>query len=344
MTKKAQKQAPHETPLANFSKTSSKFRNLINESRRHYILRKRDNNCYFKICSGMDYIDDISLGFQSYLESGSSFIGGERYYPYIEIIGILNSMQIQQNVIIKIHALITGKEIDLKKEHESIGAIREIRNGVASHPMDAKGRAYFINRHFLGDWCFEYSSHGEDDVYESKKVQLYPLFCQHLEVLCQVLERIIGYMENEDNEHKQQFKDEKLADTLAMHRYFAGKLFDESYSTRDIHAKYIGEKLDGFEAALLKRGEHFLEEGSGISYDILMIRHALDRCSRFTYLNNDARIYASFVSRELKELEEVAQQIDADYSGQPLQEEKQVIVCMPPPSRLIIKKKKDGKK
>ena len=336
------KQAPHESALANFSESSSKFRALINESRRHYNLMKRDNNRYSEICSGMDYIDDILLGFQGCLERDDSGTDGEHYYPYIEIIGILNCMQIQQNIIIRTHFLVTGEKIDLKKEYEAIKKIREVRNAVAAHPMIIKGESHVINRHFLSAWHFEYISYGKKNDYKPKRVDLYFLFCQHLKILCQVLEKIIGYMENEDDEHKKQFKDEKLADTLAMHRYFAGKLFDDSYSTRDIHAKYIGEKLDGFEAALLKRGGHFLKEG-GISDDILMIRHALARCSSFTYLDNDARIYASFVSRDLKELEEVAQQIDADYSGQPLQEEKQVIVCMPSSNRLIIKNKKDRK-
>ena len=113
------KQAPHETPLANFSESSSKFRALINESRRHYNLRKRENNCYFKICSGMDYIDDILLGFRGYLDRGRSKDKDTKYYPYIEIIGILNCLQIQQNVIKETHYLITGKKIDLKKRVRS---------------------------------------------------------------------------------------------------------------------------------------------------------------------------------------------------------------------------------
>ena len=209
--------------------------------------------------------------------------------------------------------------------------------------MDSNGESHFINRPFLStEWYFEYDSTGKVDCPKPKRVKLYSLFCQHLEILCQVLERIIGYMENEDNEHKQQFKDEKLADTLAMNSYFAGKLFDQNYEIRNIHVKHIGEKLDKFEAALLKRGEHFIK-GDWFSYTMPMIRHALARCSNFMVFNNDAHIYASFVSRELKKLEEVAQEIDAEYSGQPLQEAEPTVFLMPSSNRLIIKKKKDEK-
>ncbi len=337
------KQAPHETALADFGETSLRFRDLINEKRRRRILMKRKKNCFSKICSGMDYIDDILLGFRCYFERDDSGIDGERYYPYIEVIGILNCVQIQQNVIIGMYFLITGEKINLEEEYDEIKQIRDIRHKVASHPMDSNKEAHSINRWaFASEWHFEYISHSENDDHKFKVVELYPLFCQHLKILRQVLERIIGYMENEDDEHKNKFKDEKLADMIPAHNSIIKHLFKESYTTRDFYTKYIGEKLDEFENALSKRGEHFLEDGV-IPDAMPKIRYALFNCSNSIDYNDDNHIYASFVVSELKKLEKVAQQIDADYSGQPLQEEKQVIVCMPSSNRLIIKNKKDRK-
>ncbi len=300
--------------LDEFSDASKRFRELINLERRRYIIQNGKENCFNKICCGMDYVGDVLLGFQGYLERDDSCEVGQDYYLYVEIIGILNCMQVQQDVVSEMYNLITGKDINLKKEYEGIKEIRETRNAIAAHPMNSNGDAHFINRSSLSKWSFEHYFFDKNMTMQTKKIGLAPFLYHQAKALNHVLKRIIDYMETEDKKHTKQFKNEKLTSIFSQHDFFSSKLFEECYQTRCMHVKCIQDLLDKFESALLKRSKHFLDT-EWFRNEMPLIKHALFKCSSFPNIDDDSRIYAFFVAEKLKELKNTAQEIDDDYSN-----------------------------
>lgn len=300
--------------LDKFSEAASRLRDLITAERPIYTLMNREKKCFPKVLSGMDYIGDILLGFQGYLERDDSCEVRRDYYLYVEIIGILNCMYIQQNIIRDLHKIIIGSSINLEKEYQGIKEIRTVRNAIAGHPLDSNEEAHFINRNSLSKWSFERYCFDENMDMKTERVELAPFLYHQAKALNHVLKKIIDHMEAEDKEHKKQFRDKKLVDIFLQHNDLLSELSKDGYKISHVHIKTIQGLLNKFESALLERGEHFLE-AYWFRADMPLIREALSGGSEFSNADDDSCIDASFVAEKLKELKNMAQEIDADYSN-----------------------------
>ncbi len=299
--------------LDELQKQNSEIRNLIAIGYRQFISKDHEEGCYRKICAGMDYNRDISRGLESYLKRDDSFDKEQNDYLYVEIIGVLNCLQVQQNVVREMYNLITGKDIDLKKEYEGIKEIRTTRNAIAGHPLDSGGDAHFITYHSLSKWGFEHHSYPINTMQmKSESVDLASFLYQHTKSLNHVLKRIIDYMETKYKEHKKKFKNEKLADIFLQRSYLSAKI-SEDHELNDMHIKEIEGMLEKFESALLKRDKKLSGENF-ICHDIPLIKHALSKYLSFSTVDDDCYIYAYFIGKELKKLEIIAEETDKEYS------------------------------
>jgi hypothetical protein len=75
-------------------KLVSRFRDLINEPRRHHALFQRQRDFNF-VCSAMDIIDDILFALRSYTKQHHNDQG----LAYLEIFGVLQALSVQQDAV-----------------------------------------------------------------------------------------------------------------------------------------------------------------------------------------------------------------------------------------------------
>lgn len=295
---------------------STCFRDLINLPRRHYNL-SHGTNSFYQLCSAMDIIGDICLALRSYLENDHDDQG----LAYLEIFGVLNSLNIQQDAVRRLYKIILASEIDLEQEYPRIREIRKARIHVAGHPVTGDGASHFLVRFTLTRVGFEYQSFKNGGEFINSIVNLYELIEYHIDVLCEVTEKLIQHMEKEDREHKEQFRNDSLTKIFKGQSYCSSKLFEGLEDRSDIAGigiKCIHEILNKFKNALENRSEHFTDSDF-LTYDMAKLEYAISKYHK--YLNNDpfinkddAYIFARFIQMELDSMEEIAQEIDEEYT------------------------------
>jgi hypothetical protein len=142
------------------------------------------------------------------------------------------------------------------------------------------------------------------------------------------LEALLQALRKEEMEHREQFRDEKLAALFpAVLHYYFEKLY-EAIRGNDVweygasHVALIGEIVEKFRAALVRR--QIAGAYQGVEYQLKLLDYPLGQLREYFAqkgqgrLNaNDAEIFTSFVENEISKLQELALELDADYSAGP---------------------------
>jgi len=150
---------------------------------------------------------------------------------------------------------------------------------------------------------------------------------QHIQ-LEKALEALLESLRKEDMEHRQQFRDEKLAALFpgVLHYYFE-KIYESARSTDAweygaLHVSLIKEMVEKFKAALAQR--QIAGAYQGVEYQLTLLDYPLSQLAEYFgqkgngRLNEkDAEIFISFVENEVTKLQEMAVELDAEYAEQP---------------------------
>lgn len=302
--------------LGRLQDSSSKLRELVNSPRRHHALlqRRRDFNL---LCSAMDILDDTILALISYLSRDHD----DKGLAYLEIFGVLQSLVVQQDSAMALHKILVGTPLDLASTSADAKAVREMRVRVAGHPAGGKAASHFLVRHTVSKSGFELWTYNKSGGRTAAYVDLLDLITINSGALHTALNEMVRFMENEDNEHKATFSDQKLADIFHTSTYCASKLF-EGVSRRDpigtVGSGCLRSIITEFKDALTSRGDHFSTSVS-LSYDVPRLEHALNRYDQ--YLNadepqdeRDGYILARYIQVEIQRLADLAGEIDDEYA------------------------------
>lgn len=306
--------------MKNISKLESKLRDLINSPRKQYSLIQ-DLNLWNQLCSSLDVIGDTELAIDSYFQKESPKDTGSKY---LLIYGVLQSMFLQQDAIKHM-----AEALGLKFEKNSLlTKIREIRNKSIGHPTK-KVNGEDISSHFIARYSINKNGFmlmsviGNDPQFLN--VDISKLIDEQRTIHAEILEKIIKKLIEEDNMHKENFKDEKLINIFPQTlSYHFSKIFEGIHSPSKriiskINLGTVNNVFSNFKKSLEKRD--ILSAYDAISYEIKELEYPLGELNSFfdqpndSYLNDkSAYIFTHFLRDKFNLLQEFAKELDEDYS------------------------------
>lgn len=306
------------------------IRDFINGPRKqHHLLKNR--GLWFQLCSCMDVVEDSELAIKAYFEYFEEKYENSDGIKYLFIYGILQALFLQQDSVINLcESLKISKKIN---DYPKLREIREIRNDSIGHPTkrDRKNgpKSYnFISRFSLSLGGFELNSIDINEQDETKWISIPELIADQRIYISDILISVTNKLKEEEMNHKNKFKNEKLASIFSSTlNYHFGKVSEAIYKSTpasfgEVSLQQIEEKLNDFKEALEKRGE--IEIYDSINYEFELIDYPLNELKIFfhnsksgieTNINEEtAYIFAFFVNKQISKLKQFAQEIDEEYS------------------------------
>ncbi len=292
----------------------------------------RDKQHYFQVCSALDTIEDCNLAIDAYLSDSKSLDAG---HLYLHIYGLLQVLFVQQDAV---HNLCEALKVeDMISRFPRLKEIREIRNDTVGHPtkrdrntkQGSKKIFYcFISRISLRFEGFEYMIADPFGKAEFKQVSIPRLIADQRNYLSESLSLVWDELMSRDKEIKERFKMEKLASIFEQDfNYLLGKVYqglqEVKYTTLGkANLDYLIKILNDFKEALDRRGTG-IEAYPGVKEVYKKLEYPRQKLEEvFNCILEDrelkidieaALIFTWFIHAQMKELKEMAREIDEDY-------------------------------
>lgn len=304
-------------------KLEERIREFINSGRRQAALLK-DSAEWNKLCSSLDVIDDTQLALEAHPQLND--IKGDGA-SYIIVYGVLQTLLLQQDAAKHIGDAL-GIKVKLPKPLEDI---RVIRNSAAGHPTHQKekglSKSSFITRMSISSSGFQLMTvYSGDKEYEFHHVSIPSLIDIQEKYITEVLNMVTTELERQEVKHRSKHKNKKLIDIFPHAlSYHIGKILESTYSPDrfplgDANLKMVFSCIEDFKHELTARDEWDVYDS--INYHYELIEYPLSRLKE--YFNNndlmnekDTYIFASFVSEQLEELKQIANELDEKYESGP---------------------------
>jgi hypothetical protein len=311
--------------MARITDLEQQIRLLINAPRKHLAIFQ-DSAEYHKLCSCLDVIGDTELAFHAHEEMSDGARPGS---SYVLAYGFLQALFLQQDAVRNLY-----EALQLPSESDPLlTEIREVRNDAIGHPTKrggGKGKSFtHISRPSISKAGFQLMT-----VEPNKWPPMFRyvsfkslLDTQHAQ-LEKALEALLQALRKEEMEHREQFRDEKLAAIfpVVLHYYFE-KVYESArergaWEYGALHVSLISEIVETFKAALVRR--EIAGAYPGVEYQLKLLEYPLAQLGEYFAekgegrLNAyDAEIFTSFVEHEMSKLQEMALELDAEYAAEP---------------------------
>ena len=317
----------------------NEIRNLTeDENPRKEQLLRQNMTKWFMLGSCMNTIEITEKGLESFLTEDTDSSG--RGKNYLRISGALQILVTQQEAVKNLHISLDiklPKDSSIKKIVENIQRIRVSATG---HPTDIKigkkEKAFgYINGRDFGPQGFElFTDYPEGDLrfkhkpkkdlhYMREYVDIPHLIATQKDILIGVLDKVIEKLKEEEMAHRKKFAGEKLTKSLQITAPFFSYICEAVTFPGSIHVPGVVNYVEGILNAIdkFKTGIKEREEPDHtFSWRYEYLENALQRVKdcfhdvNGTYFNRkDAYAFARFAQQEVKELKEVAKQIDGRY-------------------------------
>jgi hypothetical protein len=300
------------------------IRDIVNNPRKHRSLYK-NNALYPQMCSALDVISDTE---EAILAFQKIKFNKDRATLYLALYGVLQAIYVQQDAVINLcQSLGIDKSI---KDYPRLSEIRDIRNDSVGHPTkrDPKTRGgptsySFIAPQHLDTMEFDMVSMLSDGTSEQRHVNLLEIMEDQQKYLLGILTMVQDKLHQEEREHKEKFRMEKLIEIFHSASYWSEKLTYAVHgsSPPDLGTgslKNIKEIIINFKKAVKRRDKAYYESLLG---DFELIEFAISRLQEFFQLQDwseedikTAKIFNSFLQNAVAKLKQIAQEIDIDYA------------------------------
>lgn len=302
----------------------SQIRDLINRPRKLHLLSKNDR-LWYQLCSCLDVVQDTDIAMEAYVQNAFPDDDGEKY---IRVYGILQVLVVQQDAT---KHLITSLGLPSLIHHPlgRIRDIREVRIESIGHPTDTKikvGRSYHsLSRVTMHKEGFHLLSYREGQPVEFKDINIPGLIIKQRQVISGILNQILDELTKQEQEHKEKFKKESLADILGKNQpYIISKVWEVIHSDQYdaglglTHMELIQESLESFKQALEKRDlwgayypiQYIYKE---MEYSISEVKKYFQGENNLESATDRARVNFFFIDKHLEKLEQIAKEIDEEY-------------------------------
>lgn len=301
------------------------IRDRINARRKQHELISRGAD-WNKLCSALDVVGDTELGLTAYLAHPATEDPG---LCYLHVYGALQLLQTQQDAVEQVCRALGIRP----KASPKIPEVREVRSSAVAHPTAQQEenvtKSNFIVRASLSQRAFSLMTVFSDDrQFIERSVSVPKLTRQQRQALAETLEEIIKTLDEAEMKHREQFRDNKLADCFPQTLgYFFSKIFEAIHSPRyfplgKMHVDLISECLAKLRTMLEKRGEWGIYDS--VNYKYKLLEYPIAQLLSFfsdpesLKLNDqDAYIFTSFVQNQFKSLRKIADEFDEQYASSP---------------------------
>ncbi len=301
-----------------------RFRDHINIPRvsRRIMANTKDWN---QICSAMDLPGDNLYALEDYVNLTWPTSEGALY---LLIYGVLQALILQQDAVEHM-ALICSVPYE---RHPKLKDIRELRNRSSGHPSQRGGikstgedtrTSHFITRNSLRHGHYQLmSSRKDSNDFVFEDIDLFALIKLQQALLLTELTAITNELVKKDTEHKERFRNVKLAKLLSD-AYTVPKLFEslgrpEIRFQAAVHVDFLIKALSEFRENLSQRGElssSWEEEIGYIEYPLTQLKLFFTDSPDNTLNDKDARIFTAYVKFAAQRLIGMAEEVDRDYEA-----------------------------
>ena len=317
----------------------TEIRDFVNEPRKHYGLFQ-DRSMFFQLSSSMDVIEDTELAIQAF--SDKVFEEDNRKGElYLAIYGLLQAIYVQQDAIMSLsESLGIAEKIN---SYERLIEIRNVRNDAVGHPtkrgFGKKGNKKKVSYNFITQLSltkhgFDLLSFSNEGEYKSEYINTTELIADQHKYIMEILKRMKNKLQNEENDHKAKFRDEKLREIFhSSPGYLISKIY-EGILTNDTRVRegYGALALGGLETVFtylsdfreavkrrdMSRYEALQNEYDEIEFASQWLHSFLERkIAGETIERGDkltASIFIYFFEKKIKSLIQYAEEIDDEYA------------------------------
>jgi len=296
-----------------------KIRDLINIPRKQNSLLLEPAS-WNKLTSSLDIIGDTELAIDAFETSDFPKDEGSKY---LILYGILQALFLQQDAVKHIaEALNFSYSPDLLLDE-----IREIRHDSVGHPSKREKRGKEIAYNFISRITISKNGFTLMKTFPNGKtpkfinIDLPSLVNNQRLKLAATLNNILEYLKDEEMKHRKMFRDDKI---IAIFPPVIGYYFqkiNESINGNKLlgleHIKIIKDIIGNFRIGLEKRGrlashiEHSIEL---INYPLAELYLFFEKSEECSLTHQGAYIFAFFIEKKIRELEELAKEIDSEYA------------------------------
>lgn len=199
----------------------SRVRDFINDPRRQSLLL-RNRPDWFQICTALDAVDDSQLGIDAFHSTPRTAVG----QGYLQLHGLMQCLFLQQDAITNL-----AKALDTPEkwqDYPRLVEIREIRNDVTGHPTrrdQDRSRPtpsfHTVLRQSVGTEYLEVISDFADGKTEHRFFSLTEIISDQERYVSQMLANVVASLEQNEAEHREAFKMEKLTELFEGQRTYA---------------------------------------------------------------------------------------------------------------------------
>ncbi len=310
---------------------TQKIRSIVSDNTMYQILIK-DGVIWDQLCSCLDVIDDTELVIDAYTKKK---FGTSTEELYLITYGLLQILYVQQYAVkFLCKSLVIPENI---YSNAILTKIRDIRNDTIGHATErgkkSKLSYHHISRAELYYDRFKYISFFSNGNAEFKDVKFPDLIITQRTCLTEILTFVINKLEQREKEYKDEFKMEKLTSFLPdITNYdFEKIMFPDKIPTHPdkktstirgaLGLKHIKQVIQEFKTAIDKRRVKYESIDSvfkEIEYPLSELEQYYKNVEKGEATNINEKtvyIFACFLQGQIKELKEMAQEIDDKYSS-----------------------------
>jgi hypothetical protein len=308
----------------NVAELEQDVRERINRPRMQRALMEKTAG-WNTVCSALDIIGDTEMALSAYLSHPKVEEPGLRY---LFVYGAFQLLQSQQGAVQYLCNALSVKT----KTKPKISRITALRSTAVAHPTSGREnnahRAGFIQRVSLTHAGFTLMTVYSDSTrHKHEHVNLPELIANQRAVLGEVLSEVIEMLDEDENKHRETFREKKLVeafpDTLG---YDFSKICeaarDPSYFPLGApHLHLVEKSIDRFREMLQERGLWGAYVGVDSAYEELA--HPLKELKNFfadpnmsRLVSADIPVFAKYLSGCVDDLRSIAESIDEEYEAQ----------------------------
>lgn len=306
------------------NKFVQEIRNFINSRRKQYTLLK--NRAHWnQLCSSLDTIEDCELAMNSYNNTFSE----EHGESYLRLYGVLQTLFVQQDAVKHLwESLQISETFELEEE---LKEIRKVRNDSIGHPTKRDNKKSNTSYHSISKISMKKSDFKLMSCYQDKTefrdISVNNLITTQNKFLSEKLKKILQSLKDEEKEHKEKFKMEKLEATfprtLSYHvsGLFESVLDSDKKSLGNAHLSQVKTVLDNVQKKLKKRDIEINTYDSietiytDLEYPIKKLETFFDEQAQRNQINDKtAYIFVFFIKETMNELKRIMCELDKEYA------------------------------
>lgn len=268
--------------------------------------------------TAVDNIQDTQLAIDEY----SSLENFSRLAVY----GLLQSMYVQQDAVKHLELAIKIEVPNWKKDYPDLYNIRNIRNETIGHPTSGKEDSYTSISHTNNLNILEYGVWSKDG-FQHKTINIKDIVVMQHNLLGKEVGRIMEKINDDEAQHRKNFKDKSLLDLLKSTSYHIEKLWSSERSREysEVNFETLKSIYENFKEEIKKRFkiDRVDEQGVQIPGLISVIQHVekiLPRIEKMIPMGIntdqlDLDVYVESLDKAFNDLRKMAKEIDKDFNN-----------------------------